>query len=81
MVSEFKEAIKIQEDTWLVRRYGFIEEVVDWDDSIKYTVTAADVGRPPFLHRSFRSKASAEDFYRKLMKETALPNTIERSGE
>ena len=70
--SEFKSSESIQEETWTVRRYGAIEEVTEWDDSIKYLVIVQDVGRPPFVKRKFNSRLSAQHFFEQVKKESRI---------
>jgi hypothetical protein len=70
--TEFKSSEKIHEETWKVRRYGAIEEVIEWDDSVKYLVVVQDVGRPPFVKRKFNSRLSAIHFFENVMKESRI---------
>ena len=63
---------KIKEDTWQVRRYGYVEEEIEADDSLRYHVVVADVGRAPFIKRVFSRRESAENFYDRVMTETAV---------
>lgn len=70
--SEFKSTQKIHEETWKIRRYGAIEEVVEWDDSVKYLVVIQDVGRKPFVNRKFNSRLSAVNFFNNVMKESRI---------
>lgn len=65
----WKKVTEVAHAEWDVHRQGVVEEIVDYDDSIKWRVEVWDGEREPFMKRFFNDAEAAKSFLKKMMGE------------
>jgi hypothetical protein len=57
----------IKREKWTVVRYGNIDEIIQWDGTVKWRVSIIDEGRDqPFIVRFFALPDIAENFLKRI---------------